>query len=102
LRSGKGLRDMLWGGDGEAVQPEKCSGVENCLKIERNPANPLHALSGAQGIPRLLDDYWQENWAVEVALLFVCAHVHDATDRSGVAIVVIGNGPIIVPCIDRR
>jgi hypothetical protein len=26
-----GLRYLRWGGDGEAVQPEKCSGIENCL-----------------------------------------------------------------------
>ena len=26
------MRYLRWGGDGEAVQLEKCSGVENCLK----------------------------------------------------------------------
>jgi len=27
-----GLRYLRWGGDGEAVQPEKSQGVENCLR----------------------------------------------------------------------
>ena len=31
-------------GDGEAVQPEKCSGVENFLKTAQNPQRQVHAL----------------------------------------------------------
>ena len=39
-----GLRYLRWGGDGEAVQPEKCSGVENCLGCAQNPQRQVHAL----------------------------------------------------------
>jgi hypothetical protein len=39
-----GLRYLRWGGDGEAVQPEKCSGVGNCLKNAQNPQRQVHAL----------------------------------------------------------
>ena len=31
------MRYPRWGGDGEAVQPEKFSGVEKCLKMAQNP-----------------------------------------------------------------
>jgi hypothetical protein len=41
-----GLRYLRWGGDGEAVQPEKCSGVENCLRFAQNPQRQVHALLG--------------------------------------------------------
>jgi len=34
------------GGDGEAVQPEKGSGVENCLRLPQNPQRQMHALLG--------------------------------------------------------
>ena len=39
-----GMRYLRWGGDGEAVQPEKCSGVENCLRFAQNPQRQVHAL----------------------------------------------------------
>ncbi len=39
-----GLRYLRWGGDGEAVQPEKCQGVENCLRFAQNPQRQVHAL----------------------------------------------------------
>jgi len=39
-----GLRYLRWGGDGEAVQPEKCLGVENCLRLPQNPQRQVHAL----------------------------------------------------------
>ena len=39
-----GLRYLRWGGDGEAVQPEKSSGVGNCLKCAQNPQRQVHAL----------------------------------------------------------
>ena len=42
-----GLRYLRWGGDGEAVQPEKGSGVENCLKTAQNPQRQVHAVLGA-------------------------------------------------------
>ena len=42
-----GLRYLRWGGDGEAVQPEKGSGVGNCLKCAQNPQRQVHALLGA-------------------------------------------------------
>ena len=42
-----GLRYLRWGGDGEAVQPEKSSGVENCLEFRQNPQRQVHALLGA-------------------------------------------------------
>ena len=29
------MRYLRWGGDGEAVQPEKCLGLENCLRLPR-------------------------------------------------------------------
>jgi hypothetical protein len=32
-----GLRYLRWGGDSEAVQPEKWQGVENCLGFAQNP-----------------------------------------------------------------
>ena len=41
-----GLRYLRWGGDGEAVQPDKCSGVENCLGCAQNPQRQVHALLG--------------------------------------------------------
>jgi hypothetical protein len=41
-----GLRYLRWGGDGEAVQLEKCSGVENCLGCAQNPQRQVHALLG--------------------------------------------------------
>ena len=41
-----GLRYLRWGGDGEAVQPEKGYGVENCLKCAQNPQRQVHALLG--------------------------------------------------------
>ena len=39
-----GLRYLRWGGDGEAVQLEKCSGVENCLRFAQTPQRQVHAL----------------------------------------------------------
>jgi len=36
------LRYLRWGGDGEAVQPEKGSGVEKCLKTAQNPQRQVH------------------------------------------------------------
>jgi len=42
-----GLRYLRWGGDGEAVQPEKGSGVENCLGCAQNPQRQVHALLGS-------------------------------------------------------
>ncbi len=39
-----GSRYLRWGGDGEAVQPEKCSGVEKCLRCAQNPQRQVHAL----------------------------------------------------------
>ena len=41
-----GLRYLRWGGDGEAVQPEKWKGVENCLGCAQNPQRQVHALLG--------------------------------------------------------
>ena len=43
-----GLRYLRWGGDGEAVQPEKGSGVEKCLGCAQNPQRQVHALLGAR------------------------------------------------------
>ncbi len=41
-----GLRYLRWGGDGEAVQLEKCQGVENCLtrSVPQTPQRQAHAL----------------------------------------------------------
>lgn len=39
-----GLRYLRWGRDGEAVQPEKGSGVENCWGLPQNPQRQVHAL----------------------------------------------------------
>jgi len=39
-----GLRYLRWGRDGEAVQPEKGSGVGNCLKCAQNPQRQVHAV----------------------------------------------------------
>ena len=44
-----GMRYLRWGGDGEAVQPEKGSGVENCLGLPQNPQRQVHALLGTLG-----------------------------------------------------
>jgi len=52
-----GLRYLRWGGDGEAVQPEKCSGVENCLRLPQNPQRQVHALLGAVELEDSLADY---------------------------------------------
>jgi hypothetical protein len=41
-----GLHYLRWGGDSEAVQPEKCSGVENCLRLPQNPQRQVNALLG--------------------------------------------------------
>ena len=38
------MRYLRWGGDGEAVQPEKCLGVGNCLRLPQNPQRQVHAL----------------------------------------------------------
>ncbi len=42
-----GLRYLRWGGDGEAVQPEKGYSVENCLRLPQSPQRQVHALLGA-------------------------------------------------------
>ncbi len=44
-----GLRYLRWGGDGEAVQPEKWKGVENCLRFAQNPQRQVHALLARTG-----------------------------------------------------
>ena len=44
-----GLRYLRWGGDGEAVQPEKWKGVENCLGWPQNPQRQVHALLARTG-----------------------------------------------------
>jgi hypothetical protein len=41
-----GLRYPRWGGDGEAVQPEKGQGVEKGLESRQNPQRRVHALFG--------------------------------------------------------
>ena len=41
------MRYLRWGGDGEAVRPEKGQGVENCLRLPQNPQRQVHALLGA-------------------------------------------------------
>jgi len=41
-----GLRYLRWGRDGEAVQPEKGSGVRKSLKTPQNPQRQVHALLG--------------------------------------------------------
>ena len=46
-RVANGLRYLRWGRDGEAVQPEKCSGVENAWDVAESPA------SGARFVGRL-------------------------------------------------
>jgi len=40
------LRYLRWGGDGEAVQPEKGRGVGKGLKTAQNPQRQVHALLG--------------------------------------------------------
>jgi hypothetical protein len=40
------LRYLRWGGDGEAVQPEKRKGVENSLGCAQNTQRQVHALLG--------------------------------------------------------
>ena len=42
-----GLRYLRWGRDGEAVQPEKSYGVENCLGCVQSPQRQVHAVLGA-------------------------------------------------------
>ena len=46
MKPANGLRYLRWGGDGEAVQPEKGSGVEKCLGLPQNPQRQVHALLG--------------------------------------------------------
>jgi hypothetical protein len=48
------LRYLRWGRDGEAVQPEKSSGVENCLKCAQNPQRQVHALLGVFALRKTL------------------------------------------------
>jgi len=50
-----GLRYLRWGGDGEAVQPEKGSGVENCLRLPQNPQRQVHALLVCLACARLAE-----------------------------------------------
>ena len=45
-----GLRYLRWGGDGEAVQPEKGYGVGKCLGCAQNPQRQVHALLGDCGL----------------------------------------------------
>ncbi len=49
-----GLRYLRWGGDGEAVQPEKGLGVGNYLGCAQNPQRQGHALLGAFCMKNLL------------------------------------------------
>ena len=49
-----GLRYLRWGGDGEAVQPEKWQGVEKCLGWPQNPQRQVHALLGDCGLCKTL------------------------------------------------
>jgi len=44
MKPANGVRYLRWGGDGEAVQPEKASGAGNCLKMAQNPQRQVHAL----------------------------------------------------------
>jgi hypothetical protein len=37
IEAPNGLRYLRWGGDGEAFQPEKGRGAENCPKSAQNP-----------------------------------------------------------------
>ena len=48
------MRYLRWGGDGEAVQPEKGKGVGNCLRLPQNPQRQVHALLGCFYFARLL------------------------------------------------
>jgi hypothetical protein len=50
-QASNGLGYLRWGGDGEAVQPEKCSGVGNCLRCAQNPQQPV--LSRVEGLGAL-------------------------------------------------
>jgi hypothetical protein len=53
-----GWRYLLrWGGDGEAVQLEKCKGVENCLGCAQNPQRPVHAVLARSLIVKLHFDF---------------------------------------------
>jgi hypothetical protein len=47
-----GLRYLRWGGDGEAVQPEKGQGVEKCLRLPQNPQRQVHALLAGMDLPK--------------------------------------------------
>jgi hypothetical protein len=37
VQAPNGLRYLRWAGDGEAVQPEKGQGAENCLDVRTPP-----------------------------------------------------------------
>ncbi|MCE7858450.1 hypothetical protein FBQ99_14725 [Chloroflexi bacterium CFX2] len=61
-----GLRYLRWGGDGEAVQPEKGSGVGNCLKMAHaaeggSPQRQVHALLGNLAPTRTLAENQNHN-----------------------------------------
>jgi len=48
-------RYLRWGGDGEAVQPEKGRGVRKGLKMAQNPQRQVHALlAGGLCLPESL------------------------------------------------
>jgi hypothetical protein len=40
---------LRWGGDGKAVQLEKCSGVKNCLEFAQNPQRQVHIIPALSG-----------------------------------------------------
>ena len=46
------MRYLRWGRDGEAVQPEKGYGVENCLRLPQNPQRQVHALLAGMDLPK--------------------------------------------------
>ncbi len=47
-----GLRYLRWGGDGEAVQLEKGSGVGKGLRLPQTPLRQVHALLASLLIPK--------------------------------------------------
>jgi len=60
-KQANGLRYLRWGGDGEAVQPEKGYGVGNCLTAKR-AADRVSEPQASTVRPAWLDRPEQAHW----------------------------------------
>jgi len=70
-----GVRYLRWGGDGEAVQPEKSSGVGKGSKTAQNPQRQVHALLGGfvQDAPINNQNHHQHAQVLHITLILAKA-----------------------------